>query len=894
MNLPLFGADYTVHYLKKDGYLEQSTTGTPTAVTPGYVPATDTSYYDALGRRIAVEQTSQGNTAAVQTTRVFAYDSAGEIVQRRSGSVSSNAFTVFGPASIDHYSYVNGQQVSMVDEGGGIHVLDTLTGFSSGPGTQGYAVQQGDTLASIAQAVYGNSQLSYIVADANGFSSDGDLVVGQSITIPSVTTSGNSATTFKPYDPGRIVGSTTPSLPAAPPPPPSQAGCSGVAQIVMIAVIIVASFYTAGAATGYFEAANAAAATAAGGTAAAVAAAGSAASLTVGESIAIGAIAGAAGSAAGQLAGDALGIHQGFSLGELAVGAAGGAIGGGLSSAFSGTGEFAGTFGSSTGNGINVGGNAIIGAASYAGSYEVGKLTGQATHFSWAGLIESAVGSAVAGKLGPTQEQAHSGDQSGTFWKRVEANAAQDVTERETGVLLGDNHVQSWQQVTEDVFGNALGNGIVVGVNADIAKNKAKQQEESSAFNKSMAHFDEEMHKLGSILAPGNQISLSDSGFPSSPTTVGDAQLRSDTGNFDTLNFDSNPFPSISDSGVASDSVAQQRLAEWMRVVGKPPEFKDPGIMATESDAAFQQDLQDYARSPIPAGMSVDNLPTVEVTGDKYRDTYFNEQTWWAYKNHEPLPAPHSNIAQINAYHQQMYAKIEPAYSKWLVASANATVFSNTETEEEKSAAALAYIYSDPSGLRQKSFEAYSDSYWFERMSIPAAAGAGLAVATTAGAGSLLLSSEAVGGIFGAMGGYISDGWKGAGVGLVVGTFVGAEAEPLSLDVGQFFEGSMLARTGTFMAVNSAAAASGTMSVNLLTGQDPLNNVILSASLGAFIPLASGEAFFIGAGGSEMFGAGVGTGFSLYSGALSIGAASLDPKSEHGLIPRADQHHSGN
>jgi hypothetical protein len=43
------------------------------------------------------------------------------------------------------------------------------------------------------------------------------------------------------------------------------------------------------------------------------------------------------------------------------------------------------------------------------------------------------------------------------------------------------------------------------------------------------------------------------------------------------------------------------------------------------------------------------------------------------------------------------------------------------------------------------------------------------------------------------------------------------------------------------------------------------------------------------AGGSEAFGAGVTTGFSLYSGALGAGAAALDPKSEHGLIPHAPE-----
>jgi LysM repeat protein len=439
-----FGADYTVHYLKKDGYLEQSTTGTPTVA--GYVPATDTSDYDAFGRRMAVSQTSEANSGAAQNvTRIFGYDTSGEIVQRRSGTLSGSTFTATGGYSTDHYTYVNGQQISDLNEAGDISVLGRLTGFSSGASTSSYVVQGGDTLASIAQAVYGNSDYGYIVAEANGLNGDGDLVVGQAISLPSVTTHNNTSTTFKPYNPSEVVGSTTPNLPTVPPPPPSQAGCSGLAQIIVIAITVVVTYFTAGAT-----------------------------SELLASELASGAIGGAVGAVAGQVAGDMLGTQNGFNFGQVLVGAVGGAIGGGLSEAFSEGGTLASTFASTTGNGINIAGNAVIGAASYVGAYESEKITGQAAHFSWTGWVANAAGSAAAGELGPTNAQAAAGQQGSNYWERIEANIAQDVTTRETSVALGDHHVQSWKQIGEDVFGNALGNAAIAGMNA-YAVNHAQQ-----------------------------------------------------------------------------------------------------------------------------------------------------------------------------------------------------------------------------------------------------------------------------------------------------------------------------------------------------------------------------------------------------------------------------------
>ena len=116
-----------------------------------------------------------------------------------------------------HYVYVGGQQVAHYDEKATLDVLSQVTAFSSGNGTGDYVVQQGDTLKSIAQAVYGNASLWYIVAQANALNGDADLAVGLSLSIPSVTTTKNDATTFKPYNPSEILSSTTSDLPVIAP-----------------------------------------------------------------------------------------------------------------------------------------------------------------------------------------------------------------------------------------------------------------------------------------------------------------------------------------------------------------------------------------------------------------------------------------------------------------------------------------------------------------------------------------------------------------------------------------------------------------------------------------------------------------------------------------------------
>lgn len=74
-----------------------------------------------------------------------------------------------------------------------------------------YPVRAGDTLRSIAQAAYGDADLWYEIASANGVANDSELRVGQVLNTPTkVGGIHNSASTFAPYDPSRVVGSTEP------------------------------------------------------------------------------------------------------------------------------------------------------------------------------------------------------------------------------------------------------------------------------------------------------------------------------------------------------------------------------------------------------------------------------------------------------------------------------------------------------------------------------------------------------------------------------------------------------------------------------------------------------------------------------------------------------------
>jgi hypothetical protein len=163
-----------------------------------------------------------------------------------------------------------------------------------------YTVAVGDTLRSVANAMWGDAQLWYRLAEANGLSSERDLKVGQTLIIPSGnTTAANRADTFKPYDPSKITGDTSPNLPA--PAASGGGGCGGLGQILLVVVAVVVTVMTSGAAM-----------------------------TTFGPALG-GALAGAAGALASQVVGNAFGILDGYDWKAVALAAVGGAVTAGMS-----------------------------------------------------------------------------------------------------------------------------------------------------------------------------------------------------------------------------------------------------------------------------------------------------------------------------------------------------------------------------------------------------------------------------------------------------------------------------------------------------------------------------------------------------------------------------------
>ena len=82
---------------------------------------------------------------------------------RESRLISQHTTCVYSPASIASMNSAN-RSTRSPGEGGG-------------PGAV-YTARAGDTLASIAQAVYGDASLWYLIADANGLRGDAVLAAG--------------------------------------------------------------------------------------------------------------------------------------------------------------------------------------------------------------------------------------------------------------------------------------------------------------------------------------------------------------------------------------------------------------------------------------------------------------------------------------------------------------------------------------------------------------------------------------------------------------------------------------------------------------------------------------------------------------------------------------------
>jgi hypothetical protein len=102
---------YTVTHLKKEGYLESATSGVNVSNLPDVRPATDESYHNVRGERIAIAQHTQYAYGTVaDTVRVFSYDGNGQIITRRDGTASGSTIDQGSTPALKDQHYVKRQR----------------------------------------------------------------------------------------------------------------------------------------------------------------------------------------------------------------------------------------------------------------------------------------------------------------------------------------------------------------------------------------------------------------------------------------------------------------------------------------------------------------------------------------------------------------------------------------------------------------------------------------------------------------------------------------------------------------------------------------------------------------------------------------------------------------
>jgi len=106
-------------------------------------------------------------------------------------------------------------------------------------------VIDGDTLQSIAARVYGNANLWFVLADANGLDGSQQLKAGTKLLVPNTIKNGRlDSNAHVVYNQSAIVGSNLPNLKAK----PQSSGCGSIFAIIIIVIIaIVAAIITDGA-----------------------------------------------------------------------------------------------------------------------------------------------------------------------------------------------------------------------------------------------------------------------------------------------------------------------------------------------------------------------------------------------------------------------------------------------------------------------------------------------------------------------------------------------------------------------------------------------------------------------------------------------------------------------
>jgi len=288
-----------------------------------------------------------------------------------------------------------------------------------------YTIRTGDTLRSIAQALWGDGDMWYLIAEANGLTASSNLIGGQRISIPNkVTNFHNNTGTFRVYDPGEAIGDSLPTLPNEPAPPPAHkkgGGCGVFGKILLVAVAIAVTV---------------------------IALPGGA--VTFGQGL----LAGAAGSAASQAVGLATGIQDRFDFKGFALSALAGGITAGIgpSGQMLGARSATGLFGKGV---LAAAGRGILASALTQG---VGVATGLQKKFDWAGVASAGVGAG----LGSWASNKWGLD--GFAGKTVPGAAAGIASSAAESLVLGRDFGDTLMANLPGIIGNTIGNLVADGI----------------------------------------------------------------------------------------------------------------------------------------------------------------------------------------------------------------------------------------------------------------------------------------------------------------------------------------------------------------------------------------------------------------------------------------------
>ena len=328
----------------------------------------------------------------------------------------------------------------------------------SGGATAGrVTVGEGDTLRSIAQAVWGDASLWYMIAQANGLSGAESLAAGMTLAIPAkVANLHHTSDTFRVYDPNKAIGDISPTTPA-PIKPQGKKGCGVVGQILVVVIAAAVVWASQGALTSFSSTLIGTAF----GTAAATSAVGVAVAGAAGA-----AMAGALGSIAGQGFAVITGQQDKISWKGVAMAAIAAAVGGGP-----GPGNFAEMTTGAFAQGL------VRGAASNAITQKVAVAVGLQDHFSWSavaigGIVSgvtswaggqiasltanSAIGNATTGVAGAF----NSSLTNGMLNNGLSGAAGAIVGAGTRSLIKGTNFGDNIMAVLPDVIGATIGNAI--------------------------------------------------------------------------------------------------------------------------------------------------------------------------------------------------------------------------------------------------------------------------------------------------------------------------------------------------------------------------------------------------------------------------------------------------